>query len=68
MSEAPTLAQQADAVTLAALNQRGHCSNLENLVRRNKRPATDLEIARLALPALEAAAATLTALAKRGKP
>lgn len=60
-----TLRQQAEAVELAALNRRGHIQNLTEMVAKGRRPFTDIEIARLSLPALEAAAATLQALAEQ---
>lgn len=60
-----TLRQQADAVELAALNRRGHIQRLEEMVANGKRPFTEIEIAKLALPGLDAAAATLQALAEQ---
>lgn len=63
-----SLRQQAQAVELAALNKRGLIHNLEEMAAKGKRPQTDIQIARLSLPALDAAAATLRSLAdKEGK-
>ena len=53
------LEQQAAAVEISVVNMRGHISNLESLIARNKRPAAELEIFNDRLPALEAAAKTL---------
>lgn len=58
-----SLSHQASAVELAALNQRGHVNNLEDLVAKRRRPQSDVDIARHQLPGLEAAAKTLTFLA-----
>lgn len=53
------LIAQAAAVELAFVNLRGHVANLEGLVRKNKRPEAELEMARSRLPGLEAAHRTL---------
>lgn len=65
MSNRIPLKQQAEAVELAVLNRRGHIQNLHELVARGKRPSTDIEIAQLTLPALEAAHATIRELAEQ---
>lgn len=54
-----SLRLQVEAVELAALNQRGHANNIELLVGKGKRGQTELDIARMSLPALDAAAKTL---------
>lgn len=61
--DAPTLAEQALAVELAAVNHRGHCDNLRALVERGKRPQHELEQQLAKLPALEAAARTMKTVA-----
>lgn len=58
-----SLNAQATAVERAAVNLRGHVDNLENLVRKGRRPATELELARAWLPDLLAAAVTMRRLA-----
>lgn len=62
-----SLRQQADAVELAFLNQRGHVNNLVDLVEKRRRPQSDLDIARLNLPALEAAAKTFRFMVEHEK-
>lgn len=59
MRSAPTIKEQIAAVERAAVNLRGHVSNLRQLVRTNKRPEHELEMAEAWLPALEAAAITM---------
>lgn len=59
------LNQQADAVELAFLNQRGHVNNLSGLVAKGKRPQAELDLARMQLTPLEAAAATMRGLAQK---
>lgn len=59
-----TLRQQADAVELAFVNQCGHVNNLVALVEKRRRPQAELDLARLSLPALEAAVGTLRFMEK----
>lgn len=59
-----SIEQQAAAVEISAINLRGHISNLESLVARNKRPAAELDIFVDRLPTLEAAAKTLRWMAR----
>lgn len=54
-----SLKDQAAAVTISAVNLRGHVVNLADLVERGRRPQHDYDIAAGRLPALEAAALTL---------
>lgn len=61
----PTIQQQAAAVERAAMNWRGHVTNLRELALRGKRPQTEYEMAVAWLPDLEAAAVTMSNLAKR---
>jgi hypothetical protein len=56
--------QQAASVEISAANLRGHIENLQNLIARNKRPATELDIFVDRLPSLEAAAKTLRWMSK----
>lgn len=65
--ELPTLEQQAQAVERAAVNQRGHCSNLGELVKRGKRPEAEWREFLRWTPHLEAAAKTLRTLADQQK-
>lgn len=59
-----SLRQQADAVELAFVNKRGHVRNLTGLVEKGRRPKPELDLAKMALPALEAACATLRYMEK----
>lgn len=61
----PTLKAQALAVRRMAVNHRGHVDNLRNLVGLNRRPLSELQAAEAWLPDLDAAAATLGALAEK---
>lgn len=54
-----TIAEQAAAVEISAVNLRGHRDNLAKLVAQKKRPQVDLDVAAERLPVLEAAAKTL---------
>lgn len=54
-----TIAEQAAAVEISAVNLRCHRDNLAMLVAQKKRPQVDLDVAAGRLPALEAAAKTL---------
>jgi hypothetical protein len=67
MSDRPTLKQQADAVELATVNQRGHVANISELVERGKRPPHELNLARRSIPGLAAATTTLRALEQDAK-
>ena len=58
------LSAQATAVELAAVNLRGHCETLAQQVRKGKRPQSDLDMASMSLPALQAAAVTMRWLAQ----
>jgi len=62
----PTLEQQAAAVKWMAVNQRGHCDNLRDLVAQGKRGPDELYLQVQWLPALEAAAVTMREYADRG--
>jgi hypothetical protein len=57
--------EQALAVEKEVLERRNHCSSLADLIRRGKRPQSDLIIASMSLPALEDAAQALRARADR---
>jgi hypothetical protein len=60
----PTPQHQAAAVERMASNQKGHCDNLRDLVRREKRSADELYLQVQWLPALEAAAITMREVAQ----
>lgn len=59
-----SIERQAGAVEISAANLRGHIQNLETLVARNKRSASELDVFVDRLPALEAAAKTLRWIAE----
>ena len=61
---APTLRQQSEAVSLAAVNLAGHINNLEGLVPKGRRPQHELDHARSYYPALNAASVTLAFMEK----
>lgn len=61
----PSIKEQSDAVARAACNLRGHVNNLREYVQQRKRPQVELDIAAQWLPALEAAAETMSGLAAR---
>lgn len=63
MNDPPSIKDQALAVERAAVNLRGHCDNIRDLVARNKRPQHELETQLAWLPALEAAAVTMKKVA-----
>lgn len=54
-----SLQRQADAVELEIVNRRGFVSVLRPLVAKGKRAESDLVMAQMPLPALQAALATL---------
>lgn len=55
---------QAEAIELMIVNRRGHIANLERLIAKKQRDATELAVAQQPLPALEAALNTLRWLEK----
>lgn len=59
MKEKISLQRQADAVELEIVNRRGFVAVLRPLVDRGKRAESDLVMAQMPLPALQAALATL---------
>lgn len=59
MGDRPSIAAQADAVELAAENDRGHLEVLRRKTGREARPTEMLAIIEQRIPVLDAAARTL---------
>lgn len=64
-SPVASLEEQAAAVERAAINQRGHVNRLAELVRARKRSQEEHDAQAAWTPALEAAAETMRAIAKK---
>lgn len=62
MQNEPSIEDQIAAVERAAANHRGHVDNLRDLIRKRRRPESDLQMAQSWLPALEFAARTMRTL------